>query len=140
MANSKKKVYVLMQNTPRLGIQLLGTFASREDTDTFIADHKAFLNVEYENSKKVLSVPYPFFVDVVAKIEESNAPKDEEAWEDHVKNLLKENYPEYEYKKFVEDLKAGRRITRLEAMYSYSTYTVYETAVGEAKHQLPQNL
>ena len=140
MANSKKKVYVVMLNTPRLGIQLLGTFASKDEADSFIADHKAFLNAEYENVKKLLSVSYQLFTEVVSTIEESNAPKDDEAWTDHVKALLADKFPQYEYDKFVADLKEGRKITRLEAMSSYSTYTVYETALGEAKHQLPKNL
>ena len=129
-----------MQNTPRLGIQLLGTFESRESTDEFIKDHKVFLNGEYEKAKKLLSVPYQQFVEVVSSLEESNPPQEEEQWKEHASKLLAEKFPEYAYDKFVEDIRIGRRISRLDAMCNVSSYTVYETAIGEAKHLLPQNL
>ena len=141
MAN-KRKTYVLILNVPRLGIQLLGTFSSRNQADDFIKEHKVYLNAEYELAKRSLSVDYQKFVEVVNAIEDSNLPKtdDEKVWEENVKKILSEKYPDYPYEAFADDIRKGRRITKLDAMCTVSTYTVYETITGEGKHLIPQNI
>jgi hypothetical protein len=140
MANKKKNVYVLLLNVPKIGIQLLGSFNTTDEANKYIEDHKAFLNAAYEESKKNLSVSFTEFERVVGIIQDSNPPKDEDKWKEHVKAILAKEAPDYEYDVFVKDLQAGKRITKLYAMCNISRYNVYETVLGEAKHQLPQNL
>lgn len=136
-------IYALLLNTPRVGVQLLGNFSSREKAETFAEEHKTFLHNRIDAVKSEMSVTIEQFRELADAIEEKkvamliNEQSPEEDWKACLEEAIKSVSFEYNIDSITSDLEKANAVNIFTMMSDFGSYNVYETAVDEAKHQLP---